>query len=290
MARIQPASLSSNQPDLRVLAVLGALHRVLLVLVTAVSAITLFGWLVPAVGSHLPQYWTLMKANSALLVLLCSLSVWLSEPRRSPRAVQLSRWFAGAVTLIAAIFVCERLRGISLPLDRLLSADANAPNAGIVSLESCGTVVFMGFVLRNLRVRKRFMSHLVDAATLCIILLMLTFTSRFIFGVSHVFGVSPRNPMSLQTFTCLSVLTWLVVNRRAEYGIFSVLIGSQIGGKTARFAAPCALLLPYFFAFGRVLAIRSDRLTDASATAFATTALEVQVRFLRSTCREAIDS
>jgi len=275
MTKTQTLPLSSNRPDLQVLAVLGAMHRVLLVLVTSFSAITLCGWLVPPVGRHLPLYWTLMKANSAFLILLCSLSIGLSEPRRSLRAVQLSRLLAGVVTLISAIFVYERLRGISLPIDTFLSADAAAPNHGIVSLESCGTVVFMGFVLFNLRVRKRFLSRIVDGATICIILLMLTFTARLIFGVSHVFGVSAHNPMSLQTFLCMSILSWLIVNRRAEYGVFSILIGSEIGGKTARYAAPCALLLPYLSAFARVSAIRSGRITDSSATAFATTALAV---------------
>lgn len=275
MARSQPLALPSNQPDLQVLAALGTIHRVLLLLVTVFAAITLGGWLIPPLGHALPAHWTMMKANTAFLVLLCALSLRLSEPRQSRSAVRLSRLFASVAMLVSVVFVCERLRGVSLPIDTFLSADAGAPNSGIVSIENCGTVLLMGFVLRNLRARKRLLARLVDGVTLCIILLMLTFTSRFFFGLSHVFGATEQDPMSPQTFVSLGILTWLIVNRRAEYGTFSVLIGSQIGGRIARFSAPCALLLPYAFAFARTLAIRFVRISDASATAVTTTALSV---------------
>jgi diguanylate cyclase (GGDEF)-like protein len=275
MARSQPPALASNQPDLQVLATLGAIHRVLLAFVSVLATVTLAGWLIPPIGHILPPHWTMMKANTALLILLCALSIRFSEPRQSKGAVRISRVLASIAICIAAIFFCERLRGVSLPIDTFLAADAASPNAGIVSIENCGTVLLMGFVLRNLRARKALLSHLVDAITLCIILLMLTFTSRYFFGVSHVFGASPKNPMSPQTYLSLGILTWLIVNRRAEYGAFSVLIGGQIGGRTARFAAPCALLLPYAFALARTLAIRSIRISDASATAVTTTALSV---------------
>jgi diguanylate cyclase (GGDEF)-like protein len=275
MARSQPLALPSNQPDLQVLAALGAIHRVLLLLVTVFAAITLAAWLIPPLGHVLPLYWRLMKANTAFLVLLCALSLRLSEPKQSNSAVRLSRLLAGVAILISMFFVCERLRGVSLPVDTFLAADAASPNPGIVSIQNCGTVLLMAFVLRNLRVRKRFLAHIVDAATLCIILLMLTFTSRYFFGVSQVFGITQQDPMSPQTFVVLTILAWLIVNRRAEYGAFSVLIGGQIGGKTTRFAAPYALVLPYIFAFARLFAIRFMGISDASATAATTTALSV---------------
>jgi diguanylate cyclase (GGDEF)-like protein len=138
----------------------------------------------------------------------------------------------------------------------------------------------LAIVLWNLRVHKRFLSHIVDGITLCIIFLMLTFAARYAFGLSHVFGESPQNPMSLQSFLCLSIFTWLIVNRRAEYGAFSVLIGSQIGGKTVRFASPFALLLPFIFAFARVMAVRYHLASETAAAAAATAALSLFAFFL----------
>src|ERR1700679_534608 len=115
MATPKTAPLSSNQPDLGILSALGVMHRVLLVLVTAFSGITLAGWLIHPLGRLLPFYWSLMKANVALMVFLSCLSITLSEPRRSKTAVRISRLLAGPVILIAAVFFCERLYKISLP-------------------------------------------------------------------------------------------------------------------------------------------------------------------------------
>jgi len=221
-----------------------------------------------------------MKANTVLLVLICSLSIILSEPRRSKTAVRFSGLLAAFATVFAAALVFERLSGITLPIDTLLAADAFSPHPGRVSIEVCGTMLLVAIVLWNLRARKRFLSHIVDGITLSIIFLILTFAARYAFGLSHVFGESPQNPMSLQSFLCLSIFTWLIVNRRAEYGVFSVLIGSQIGGKTVRFAAPCALLLPFIFAFARVMAVRYNITSETAAAAAATSALSLFAFFL----------
>jgi diguanylate cyclase (GGDEF)-like protein len=133
----------------------------------------------------------------------------------------------------------------------------------------------VGLVLINLRARKRFLSSAADFVTLCIVLLMLTMASRYAFGISHLFEESLRNPMSVPTFVCASILTWIVVNRRAEYGAFSLLIGSQIGAKTTRVAAPCAIILPFAFAFAGALAIRFHLLSSTVAIATATSTLAV---------------
>jgi hypothetical protein len=108
----------------------------------------------------------------------------------------------------------------------------------------------VGFVLIQPPRAQTLPVHAVDFVTLCIILLMLTLASRYAFGISHLFEESLRNPMAVPTFVCAGILTWLVVNRRAEYGAFSITHRrSQIGAKTTRFAAPCAILLPFVFAF-----------------------------------------
>jgi len=271
------ASLSSNRPDPSVLAALGVMHRIFVIFILTVSAVSLCGWMIPDAGHYIPHVavWGTMKANNALLVLLCGLSLCLSEPERSNRAVWWSRLIAGAATLLAAILVLERVSGITLPVDTMLARDAGSVHPGRSSIEACGTLLLMGFALTNLRARKRTLSIVVDGATFGIIFLMLTFASRYAFGLSHVFGESPLNPMSLQTFVCVSMLTWLLVNRRAEYGAFGVVIGSQIGGKTTRFAAPCAILLPFVFAAARVMVVRSHLLTETSAAAAATALLSV---------------
>jgi diguanylate cyclase (GGDEF)-like protein len=274
MAKQEIAPLSSSQPDLDVLAVLGVIHRVLVVLVIAIAAICLCGWLIPRLGDIIPRR-DMMKANTAVMILLCGVSIVLSEPRRTQIAVQISRLLAGISTALAAVLVFERLSGVTFRIDTLLAADASSPQPGRVSIEACGTLFLVGLVLINLRARKRFLSSAVDFVTLCIVLLMLTMASRYAFGISHLFEESLRNPMSVPTFVCASILTWIVVNRRAEYGAFSLLIGSQIGAKTTRVAAPCAIILPFAFAFAGALAVRFHLLSSTVAIATATSTLAV---------------
>jgi diguanylate cyclase (GGDEF)-like protein len=274
MARHEIVPLSSNQPDLDVLAALGVVHRVLVVFVIAISGICLCGWLIPPLGDMIPRADT-MKANTAVMVLLCGVSVVLSEPRRTRMELRFSRVFAGLATLLAAVLVFERFTGITFRIDTLLAADASSPQPGRVSIEACGILLLVGLVLLNVRARKRFLSYAVDVVTLGIILLVLTMASRYAFGISHLFEESLRNPMSVPTFVCVCMLTWILVHRRAEYGAFSILIGSQIGAKTARFAAPCAILLPFFFALTSGLAVRFHLASATVANAAATSTLAI---------------
>ena len=278
MARLEPAPLSSNQPDIRILAALGVMHRVLGFVVISLATISLCGWTIHPLRGPIPHFpfWGTMKANTAFLVLLCAVSITLSEPRRSKLAVRISQVLATLAGVFAAVLAFEAISGITLPfVDTWLAADAYSPHPGRVSIEGCGTMLLMAFVLRNLRARKRTLSQLVDGVTLAIIFLMLTLTSRCVFGLIWLFGESPQHPLSLQTYLCLGILTWLLVNRRAEYGAFSVVIGGQIGGKTARFAAPCALLLPFAFAFVRTFLEHYRILSEASATAAVTSSLSL---------------
>jgi diguanylate cyclase (GGDEF)-like protein len=253
------------------------MHRIFVGFIVTVSAISLCGWMIPGVAPMLPHVsvWGTMKANNALMVLLCGLSLYLSEPGRTNPAVWWSRLLAAIVTLLAAILVFERFSGVTFAVDTMLAHDAGSVHPGRSSIEACGTLLLVGFTLMNLRARKRLLSKIVDGVAFGIIFLMLTFASRYAFGLSHIFGESPLNPMSLQTFVCVSMLTWLLVNRRAEYGVLCVVIGSQIGSKTTRFAAPCAILLPFVFATAKAMAVKSHLLTETSATAAATASLSI---------------
>jgi diguanylate cyclase (GGDEF)-like protein len=274
MARLELVPLPSKQPDLDVHAPLGVIHRILVVLVIAIAGIFLCGWLIPAVGRIIPSQY-MMKANTAVMIILCGVSVLLSETGRTKIAARIGRLLVGMEIVLAAVFVFERIYGIKLRIDTLLAADASSPQPGRVSIEVCGTLLLVGFVLFNLRARKRFLSYMVDGATLCLIFLMLTLVSRYAFGVSHLFDESLHNPMAASTLVCVGILTWLVVNRRARYGAFSILVGSRIGATTARFAAPSAILLPFVFALTSGVVVRLHLVSTTVANAASTSTLSV---------------
>ncbi|CAN5755870.1 hypothetical protein BH10ACI4_BH10ACI4_15150 [soil metagenome] len=240
--------LSSSQPEVQVLALLGALQRILLPVVTAVAGITLLAWLIPFLGPLLPASWTLMKANTAILTLLSGCSIALCQPRRSDKAVRISRALGACVVLVSAVTLGEYLCNVSFGIDTFLIADAATSMPGRMSFQTAASFFVLGLILTNLRAQKGILSHLIDGLTLLLSLLMLVFTAGYIFGAMRLFGLSQFHRLSPQTLLCLIILTVLTFNRRTEYGIYSILIDGGIGGKTARLAAPVALLLPFTLA------------------------------------------
>ena len=87
MTPVNAASGASNQADPGVLRQLGTAETVCLTAATVIAAIVLCGWLVPAVGSALPNGWSLMKANTALAVLLCVTSRTVSKYTRASNSL-----------------------------------------------------------------------------------------------------------------------------------------------------------------------------------------------------------
>ncbi|HEY0306700.1 MAG TPA: hypothetical protein VGB94_00920, partial [Acidobacteriaceae bacterium] len=266
MARL---TQSSNQPDLRILAIIGQLQRIFLVLVIAVAGIVLCAWLIPAVGLHLPARWSLMKANTAILILLSAASIILCHPRASANSILCSRLLGGVVALLSAATLIQYIFGISLGLDTLITADALDPIPGRMSVQSAVSLLMLGIVLINLRARKRMLSYLADALTLFLALLMLVYASGYFFGAMRLFGLSMQHRLSPQTLFCLTILTLIVFNRRTEYGVFSILIDDGIGGKTARLAAPFAVFLPFALATIRGLVTRSNMIPEQYGVALA---------------------
>jgi diguanylate cyclase (GGDEF)-like protein len=95
------------------------------------------------------------------------------------------------------------------------------------------------------------------------------FTSGYCFGALHLFGKSMENRISPQTLFCFFLLTLVVFSDRVKFGLFSVMLGSGIAGKTARLAIPFTLTLPFVAASLRGLAVQNSLMQPEYATAFA---------------------
>jgi diguanylate cyclase (GGDEF)-like protein len=113
-------------------------------------------------------------------------------------------------------------------------------------------------------------SGLVDAATVVLCLLVMTYTSVYLFAEMGLFEKEMQNWVAMQTLLCFNLLTAVVVARRAEYGAFTVLLDSGIGGKAARLALPFTLTLPFLLAILRPLLVGARVLYPGYATAVAT--------------------
>jgi diguanylate cyclase (GGDEF)-like protein len=261
--------LSSHRPDIRVVLILGVLQRIALIIIAVVAGITLCTWLVPFLHNLLPAGWEVMKANTAAVALLSGLGILLSQPGSSANSIKASRLLGAFVSLLCLATISEYLFHISLGLDTLLAADPHTLMPGRMSIQSAVSFAILGVLLVNLRARKRPLAYLVDSLTLCLALLMLVFTAGYIFGAIGLFGLSMQHRLSPQTLLCLVLLSFLVFNRRTEYGFFSIMIDDGIGGKTARLGAPVALFLPFTLATIRGIITRANWVPEQYGIALA---------------------
>ena len=257
-------------PDPAWLARLAGLERVSLTLVFLVAGIILAAWLFPALDKLLFPGWALMKANTALLLLLSAASLVLSQPQASIRGQRASQALALVGGLVAAAVLVEYLAGVSLGIDTLLAADAGSPRPGTMSPQTAIAFVLLAAIMLFIRADKRPLVHVVDGLVFALCPLVLVIVSGYLFGVVHLFGLSASTRTSPHTLFCLMLLSFLVFARRAEFGIFSILVGSGIGSRMARLASPLALVVPFLLEAGRLATAHSGLMSAAYATALVT--------------------
>ena len=245
-------------------------QRYCLLAVALIAGAILAAWMFPAVHM-LPGEWWLERPHTSVCLLLCVASLVLSQERRSRRAVVLSRVLAAVVVLVAVEALREEMFGDHSSMDMPFTAHAQV----LMATHGQVLMALLGAVLLGMRARTGVVSGLVDVATVVLCLLVMTFTSVYLFGEIRLFEMEMRRWISTQTLLCLDLLTLVVVARRAEYGAFAVLLDNGIGGKAARLALPFTLTLPFLMAILRPLLLDARVLYPGYATSVATSVTSV---------------
>jgi diguanylate cyclase (GGDEF)-like protein len=156
-----------------------------------------------------------------------------------------------------------------LGIDTLFASDMLTQHPGRMSPQTAVCFLLLGVILLCMRSRRRFVSHIVDGLTLCLLFLVLIYVSGYCFDAIHLFGLSMQNRISPQTLLCFFLLTVAVLNDRCKSGLFSVILGGGIAGRNARVALPLTLTLPFLVALLRGLVIKESLMQPEYATAFA---------------------
>jgi len=235
---------SSGQLDLKLLYRLIVAQRVCLAVASVIAAGILSGWLVPAIGSVFPGGWTLMKANTAVVVLLSAASLLLTGSKRSDRRLLLGRLLALIVFLLAGSALLEHWTGRAFGLATLLSADSRSPMAGLMSVQTGTFFVLMAVAVVFDGKGKGIPRLIVDASSIGLFIVFLVVLAGYWFGALKLVGQTTLTRTSPQTLVCMALLGFAVAVRRTRSGYFSVLGGVGIGSQIARKALPFALVLP----------------------------------------------
>jgi diguanylate cyclase (GGDEF)-like protein len=220
---------------------------VLLAIVTLISVVTFAGWFILAPGSAFPGGLQLMNAETALAVLLTSLSLYLSD-QGSPRWMQLlSLSLAILVALVAAVTLVEYWFQLSLSIHQLLpyDHDSTAPLPGRMSAQAAGAFLILGIAIALMRRGTKVAYRLVDVLLFGLCFLVLVLISAKVFVALGVSSGSMSDGNSWQTLLCLLLLTAVAVNRQSINSIFAIFLWRGIGGNIARLISPVFLVLPF---------------------------------------------
>src|SRR5215813_12604697 len=154
MTTVNAANVASNRPDPKILRRLATTDILCLGTAALIAAIILCGWLVPAVGSVLPNGWTLMKVDTATATLLCVTSLTLTRRKHGPGLILVSRVCASVAILLAGTALLEHWSSRSIGLAIL---------PGPMSIQSACCIVLLGLSSVIERTRQDLLGHALDA-------------------------------------------------------------------------------------------------------------------------------
>jgi diguanylate cyclase (GGDEF)-like protein len=244
-------------------------QAVCLSLTGAIAASVLLGWLLSAVGTRLPDGWSLMKANTALSFLLAIASLLLVQPRRSRPFRVAGILCALSIMLLAASALAAYWTGNPSGVETLLASDAGATLPGRMSIQTAIYVELLGALLAVSWPWQAKWGYASDIVTMALVLIILSIVAGHLFGAVQLFGQTPFTRVAPQTLTCMALVAVAVIGQRTGKGLFSAFIGRGIGAQTARLTLPFALVMPFVIVAGSAFFTKAHWMSAPYSAAFA---------------------
>lgn len=261
--RFELRSLASEVSRQDILHTAFLIEQVCLVVVLQIAVINLFSQVVKPLDLLLPSWLLHMSLMSAAAALAATLALYCSESSR-PRATRIwGKFFAvltatlGAMTLVA--FSGQKLSWFHFSNPALATRGA-LPAYSLAFL-------MVGIVILFIRSHGGILGISIDVVVSCLAFLILLLVSELGFGAAGVEQASTTGLASTPTLGCLAFLVVAVVIRRADHGLFSMFLGSGIGGRIARMLTPILIILPFFRELLRARVIGAQIVPLANSTA-----------------------
>lgn len=245
---VGPAAL----PDSRLIDRFMSARRILLTTAVLVAGAVLCGWLFPGIGGMLPADWSLMKSNTAIVILLSLASLQLRQAGRWPVPASLAGL---AVAVLAVSAWLGHLTGHVSRLDVLLALPGGDAQTGPMSAHTAGFFVLMGAFLIVEPGERRVWRVVPDVLTVALAGVVLVILAGYLFSVLALFGQSMAIRTSPHTLYCMAVLVFLAMMLRLRAGPFSLLVTHGIGSHIVRLAALWTVLVPFALVSGGVFLI-----------------------------------
>lgn len=234
------SELRLSEPDIALIGKLAVVEKLFLAMVSAVAALNILGWLVPSARSLFNGGWSPMSAEAAVATLLSAASLTLSRRRFSSRIQTLSMGIALLVATCSALVLTGQ---IARSAPAVFTSTASWVGNGMMPL-AAGCFLLTCTTALLIRTRRK-IGLLADFLSFCLLFIVAVLVSGQLLGALRIFGQASAFATSGQTAFCLLLLALVVFFRRAENGLFSILLGRGIGSKVARILAPLLVVLPY---------------------------------------------
>lgn len=190
-----------------------------------------------------PVSWLDMRTSSALMTLCATMALFLCEETQTEQWRWTGRGFGILSVIIAAASFLAGISRLPLTVTRALDANRASVSGGALALLAAA-FFFLGVAILLISSEKQSLGRIADGITILLSPLVLTLIVGFFFGLAKVQGSSVGGLMPAPVVWCLALLAFVVLLRRAERGLLSILWGYGAGSRIARMGAPILLVLP----------------------------------------------
>jgi len=264
------ASLPPGEPDPALLAKLSVLQQACLGVVALIALTVFAGWLFPQFAAYLPGIMTRMSIPMALTVLLCALSLALSESGSHLSLPIAGRYIAAQAGVLAVLILLESAYRQFPAVDGLLAADRAPANTGGLPVHSPAAFAMLSLAMMLVSSRKALSRRVADVLVPLVCLTGLVLLSENLFGAFGLVRLSANNMVSPLLLVCLVLLTWVLAMRQAENGVWSIFVGAGIGSRIARAFAPVLLVIPFLIEVARTRILLRDIVPEQYGAAILT--------------------
>lgn len=234
------SDLRLGEPDLALMGKLSVAENLFLATVSAVAVLNVIGWMIPSARNLFTGGWRPMSVEAAVAALLTAASLALSRPRYGSKIQTLSMGIGLLVATCSALVLSGQ---IARSAPELFSSTVSWVGTGMMPM-AAGCFLLLGVTAVLIRTQGR-AGILADLSAFCLLFIVAVLVSAELLAAFGMFGQVTTFATSGQTALCLLLLATVIFLRRAENGLFTILVGGGIGSKVARVFAPILVVMPY---------------------------------------------
>ncbi len=189
-----------------------------------------------------------MKANTAVCLMLVSLSVLLIQDRAASSVKRrIAQLCAAVVAIVGLVTLSEHIFGWNPGIDQLLflesSEQAGLSFPGRMGVAASLDFLLLGIALSSIDARSRRWFRVSNIAVLLVIATTLLVFLYYVYGVERIEPVALYFTIALHTVVAFLSLTAAILLARPERGIGAMLLGNSPGAVVARRMWPALLVV-----------------------------------------------